>query len=199
MIDILLSKEAFGAAALALTFVAFLPYIRSILKGETRPHVFSWFIWGVGTLIVFIAQFLDGGGYGAWVIGVSGLITCSIAVLAWLKSADTSFVKIDWLFLALAGSALPLWFVTETALSAVIVLTIVDLLGFGPSIRKTYEAPYEENATFFGIGALRNIFVVLALENYSWTTVLFPVAVGVACVLFVLLILFRRHVSQQKA
>ncbi|MEH6758297.1 MAG: hypothetical protein V7676_12435 [Parasphingorhabdus sp.] len=194
MIGTLLSKEAFGAVALILTFAAFYPYIGSILRDETRPHVFSWSIWGIGTVVVFIAQLLDGGGVGAWVIGVSGIITLYVAVLAWIKSRDLSIVRMDWVFLVLAFSALPLWFFTETALSAVIVLTLVDLLGFGPSIRKAYEIPHEENATFFGIGALRNMFVVLALENYSWTTVLFPAAVGIACGLFVLLITIRRRV-----
>lgn len=135
------SKEFFGAIALILTFVAFYPYIRGILRNEIRPHVFSWFIWGAGTVVVFTAQLTDGAGIGAWVIGVSGLITLSVAVLALKKSGDTNIVKMDWVFLILAGSALPLWFITETALSAVIVLTVVDLLGFGPSIRKVYVAP----------------------------------------------------------
>lgn len=198
MFGALLSKEIFGAVALILTFAAFYPYIRSILHHGTRPHVFSWSIWGIGTVTVSIAQLLDGGGVGAWVIGVSGIITLYVAVLAWTKSHDLSIVRMDWLFLALAFSAIPLWFFTETALSAVIVLTLVDLLGFGPSVRKAYEIPHEENASFFGIGALRNMFVVLALENYSWTTVLFPAAVGIACSLFVLLIIIRRTVATVK-
>jgi len=185
-------KEAFGAAALALTFIAFIPYYRTIIKGETRPHIFSWFIWGVGTVIIFVAQLSDGGGIGAWPIGISGLLTLGVALLALRQSADRSITRIDWVFLILAGSALPLWFITSTALTAVIVLTIVDLLGFGPTIRKAYVLPYEENVTFFGMALARNGFVIAALEHYSWTTVLFPAAIGVACALFTLLIIARR-------
>ena len=192
----MISKELLGAIALVLTFVAFYPYIRDILRDKTKPHVFSWGIWGVGTLIVSVAQWLDGGGAGAWVIGASGLITCSVAVLSWVKATDTSIVAMDWVFLILAGSALPLWFLTDSALSAVIILTVVDLLGFGPSVRKAYSLPHEENASFFAIGALRNVFVVLALENYSWTTALFPAAIGIACAIFVALILTRRRVQK---
>jgi hypothetical protein len=33
-----------SAAAMALTFVAFVPYFHSILAGTTRPHVFSWVV-----------------------------------------------------------------------------------------------------------------------------------------------------------
>lgn len=185
----------FGAVALALTFVAFYPYIRGILRGETRPHLFTWFIWGVGTLVVFVAQLVDGGGFGAMVIGVSGAITFCIAILALTRHADRSIVRMDWVFLTLAASALPLWFLTDSALSAVVILTMVDLLGFGPSVRKAIDQPWEENATFFTIGAIRNVFVLLALGNYTWTTMLFPAAVGLACLLFVVVILARRRVK----
>ena len=187
-------KEIFAALALVLTFVAFIPYLRSIWQQKTRPHVFSWLIWAAGTLIVAIAQWTDGAGVGAWPIAVSGLLTFGVVLLALAKAPDMSIVKLDWLFLALALTALPLWFLTSTALSAVIVLTVVDLLGFGPSIRKAYERPGEENITFFAISAVRNGFVIAALENYSWTTVLFPAAVGAACILFVLLIWARRRI-----
>ena len=189
-----LAKELFGLVALVLTFVAFYPYVRSTLKGETKPHVFSWFIWGVGTVVVFFAQLSDDGGYGAWVIGISGLITFSIALVAWAKSGDKTIVPMDWVFFGLAATALPLWFFADSPLAAVAILTVVDLLGFGPSVRKAYSQPHEENAAFFAIGALRNGFVLLALANYSWITMLFPAAIGLACLLFVALIVARRSI-----
>jgi hypothetical protein len=56
----LLYKEILSAIAIVLTFVAFYPYIRSIMRDETKPHVFSWVIWGTTTFVAFLAQ-LDGG------------------------------------------------------------------------------------------------------------------------------------------
>ncbi|MGD1935835.1 MAG: hypothetical protein ACFB0Z_15280 [Candidatus Phaeomarinobacter sp.] len=197
MEDIPTIKTVFSAAALLLTFFLFYIYIRSILRDEVRPHVFSWMIWAAGTVIVFFAQLSDGAGIGAWPIGISGVITFLVAVLALTRSADKSIVLMDWVFLILALSALPLWFATSNPFLAVLVLTIVDLLGFGPSVRKSWVLPYEENAQFFALGAVRNGFVVVALENYSWTTVLFPAAVGLACFLFFAVILIRRQVVPQ--
>lgn len=196
MSDDSLWKEIFGALALLLTFVAFVPYMVSIWRRETRPHVFSWYIWAAGTVVVCIAQLSDGAGIGAWPIGVSGLLTFGVAFLALARSSDRSIIPWDWLFLVLALSALPLWFLTSTALSAVIVLTIVDLLGFGPSVRKAREWPHEENITFFAIAVVRNAFIIAALENYTWTTVLFPAAVGAACILFVGFVMLRRKMLQ---
>jgi len=42
------------------------------------------------------------------------------------------------------------------------------------------------------LGALRNALAISALEHYSLTTVLFPAAVGIACVLFVAMVAYRR-------
>ena len=49
-------KEILSAVAIALTFFAFFPYARSVMKGQINPHVFSWVIWGTTTFVVFLAQ-----------------------------------------------------------------------------------------------------------------------------------------------
>ncbi|MCC5796465.1 MAG: hypothetical protein JJU48_03970 [Methylophaga sp.] len=74
------------------------------------------------------------------------------------------------------------------------MLTFVDLLGFGPTYRKAFHLPYQENIGFFSLFALRNLLVLLALEHYSTTTILFPAATGLACVLLIALIVRLRHV-----
>ena len=186
-------KLLFATVAFILTFVAFYPYYRAIGAQQIRPHVFTWFIWGAGTLIVFFAQLSDGAGLGAWPVGISAFLTAGVAVWALANSADASIVRSDWVFFGLALSALPLWFFTSTALSAVVILTLVDMLGFGPTVRKAYFAPHQESAQFFAISFVRNILIILALENLSWTTALFPAAVGLASGLFLILIMMRRQ------
>ncbi len=185
-------KLFFSGVAIVLTFVAFVPYIRSILAGATKPHVFSWVIWGSTTVIVFFAQLEAKGGTGAWPIGVSGAITTFIAALAFIKRSDISITKTDWLFFLSALASLPFWYFTSDPLWAVVVLTAVDLLGFVPTIRKAYDFPYEENIPFFLLFMARNTFALLALEHYSVTTVLFPLSVSSACLLLVIMVSYRR-------
>lgn len=188
-------KELFSALAILLTFIAFLPYIRSILKGETKPHVFSWVIWGSTTFVVFLAQLADKGGAGAWPIGVSGIITIYVAILAYLKKSDITITVTDWLFFIAAMMSLPFWYFTSDPLWAVVILTTVDVTGFGPTFRKAYRNPFEENPAFYSIFMVRNIIATVALEHYSVTTVLFPAATGAACLLLVLMMLFRRRLA----
>lgn len=143
----LLYKEILSAIAIALTFAAFVPYIRAILDGTTRPHVFVGHL-GLNNLRRFLAQIEGKAGVGAWPIGVSGSITLFIACLAYVRRADITITKSDWLFFISALSSLPLWYVTSDPLWAVVILTIVDVLGFGPTVRKAYSFPHSESLLF---------------------------------------------------
>lgn len=187
-------KELLSAIALAITFIAFYPYIRAILQGSIRPHVFSWIIWGTTTFVVFLAQLEAKAGVGAWPIGISGVITIFIAILAFAKRGDITITKTDWIFFIFAMSSIPLWYFTSDPLWAVIILTSVDALGFGPTIRKVYSQPYSESLIFFTLFASRNLIVIMALENYSVTTVLFPAVIATACIFLITLITYRRHI-----
>ena len=186
-------KEFLSAVAIAITFIAFFPYIRSIMRGQIKPHVFSWVIWGSTTFVVFLAQLEDNAGAGAWPIGVSGIITLFIALLAYIKRSDITITRTDWVFFILAISSLPFWYFTSDPLWAVVTLTTVDVLGFVPTVRKAYLAPYSESLLFFSLFTVRNVIVIIALENYSVTTVLFPAVIAAACLLLMTVIAYRRQ------
>lgn len=187
-------KLLFSGLAIVITFMAFVPYIRSILLGRTKPHLFSWLIWGITTLVVFFAQLDAEGGTGAWPIGVSGVITVYIAFLSYVKRGDITITRLDRLFFSAALLSIPCWYFTSNPMWAVILLTTIDLLGFGPTIRKAYDRPYEESVLFIFLFFLRNTFALLALESYSLTTVLFPLSICIVCLVLTVLITYRRRV-----
>jgi hypothetical protein len=187
-------KYLLSTLAIALTILAFFPYIRSIRQGKTKPHIFSWVIWGCTTLIVCLAQLADKGGAGAWPIGVSGIITLYVAILAYIKKSDNTITKTDWLFFILAMASLPVWYLTAHPLWAVAILTTADVLGFGPTFRKAYIRPFEEQLMFFVIMTIRNLISITALENYSLTTVLFPAVIAGTCLIFIAMVIYRRRI-----
>jgi hypothetical protein len=187
-------KELMSAVAIVLTLIAFFPYIRAIIQGAIKPHVFSWIIWGSTTFVVFLAQLEGKAGVGAWPIGVSGIITIFIALLAYIKRSDITITRTDLLFFVTAMTSLPFWYFTSDPLWAVVILTTVDVLGFGPTVRKAYVFPQTESLLFFAVFSLRNIIVIIALENYSITTVLFPAVIATACIALIAMISYRRRV-----
>ena len=133
---------------------------------------------------------------GAWPIGVSGIITIYVAILAYSKKTDSMITRIDWVFFILAMTSIPLWYFTSDPLLSVVILTIVDLLGFAPTFRKSYVRPFEEHITFFVLMVIRNLIAIMALEHYSLTTVLFPALTAVACLIFIMMVVYRRRADQ---
>lgn len=187
------SHQLLAVIAALLTLAGFIPYIISILNGQTRPHLYSWLIWAIATVVVGAAQWVSGGGAGALVTLFSGAITCFIVLLTWLRY-DASHIKpVDAVFLVIAACALPAWLITDNPLTAVVMLTIVDIAGFGPTFRKSYHAPFGENLTLYYLVCVRNVIAAIALEYYSLTTLLFPLVIALANVVFIGLIHWRRH------
>ncbi len=182
-----------GIAAIVLTLGAYVPYLRAILRAQVKPHFYSWLIWSLTTSIVFLAQLFEGGGTGAWPTGVSALITILVAWLAWWRKSDLSVTRSDRFFLIAALSSLPAWFLTKDPLWSVVILTAVDALGFGPTLRKLWYFPFEESFQFYALFAVRSTLSIIALEMLNATTVLFPAVMVIACILVCVLLWWRRR------
>ena len=185
--------EFVGLAAAVLTVVAYVPYIKAIKGGQVKPHFFSWLIWTLTTAIVFLAQLAADGGAGAWPTAVSAAITVYVAWLALVLRSDFTNTRADWCFLIAALLSLPAWFITADPLWSVIILTLVDALGFGPTLRKAWQKPQEESMQFYLLFAVRSGLSIYALESRTLTTVLFPAAMVVACVLVCGMLWWRRR------
>jgi hypothetical protein len=188
-----LSKDALGIAGIILGIIGFGQYFLSILQNKTKPHVFTWIIWSIAVMSVFFAQFFNGGGIGSWSTGVSGLTMIAISLLCFYKKYKLDIKKVDFVFLFLSVFAIFFWRFTSNALYAVIILTIVDLLGYFPTIRKAFYKPYEENMFPFVFSTLRNISSMLSVDTYSLITILFQVAVSIANIITIIIVLVRRR------
>ena len=186
-------QQAMGLLSVALAIASFIPYISGIRKATVRPHVFSWLIWTLSTAVVFAAQVVADGGAGAWSTGVSGAMTGYVTWLAWTRCRDVDITRSDWFFLWAALASLPLWYLTSDPLWAVVILTTIDVLGFGPTLRKLYHHPYEESVWFYLLFTVRSAISILALESLSLTTLLFPVAIAISCFIVCVLLWWRRH------
>ncbi len=65
----------------------------------------------------------------------------------------------------LSGVAIALTLLTSNPVWAVAVLTVIDVLGFGPTLRKAYACPHSESMAFFALFLVRNLIVILALAH----------------------------------
>jgi hypothetical protein len=185
-------KIALGYLAILIGLTGYSFYIKSIFKGHTKPHSFSWLLWALITGIVFSAQITKGGGAGAWVTGVSSIV-CLFIGCAGLGKNRRPFSKFDWMFLGVALGALGLWYVTKDPTISIVLVATVDSLGYASTLRKGYLHPAEENITSFGLNSLKYIASVAALQSYSLATWLYPAAMIVMNGATAILVAVRRR------
>lgn len=166
-------KLILGVIAAIMSIIGHLPYIISILKGNTKPHLFTWVIWIVMTAIAFAAQIVGGAGPGAWTTGINVVLAVVIAILA-LKHGEKNITHSDWIMFISGVLAIPLWMVTKDPLWSVILVTVIDALAFGPTIRKSWYKPYEELSFMYGFNIFRHFITLTALAQFSFVTALYP-------------------------
>jgi hypothetical protein len=185
-------REIFVSIAIVLTLVSFYPYIRSIQKGETKPHYFSWIIWGLTTTLSSFTQLADSGGVGAYSVFIAGIICFYIAYLAYQQKRDYTIDRGDWITFYVALGSLVVWYITSNPLWTALILTMVDSIGFIPTFKKSYNYPWEEHIGFYLLISVKNLFSIVAMENYTITTTIFLWVINILSVFFIFFLLWRR-------
>lgn len=186
-------KILFAAIAILLTIAGYIPYIQGMMNGSNKPHIFTWVIWVVVSGIAFVAQIHAQGGPGAWVTGFICFMCLMTSLLA-LKQGTKDITRSDAIMFFGALGAIPVWMLTNDPLWSVIIVSIINSMAFYPTVRKSWLRPHEEHITLYALNIPRQALSIAALTQYSMTTVLFPASVIVMCVLFLVTILYRRHV-----
>lgn len=185
-------KDLLGYLTVILGFISYVPYFRNILSGSTKPHAFSWLIWSILESIVFAVQVTEDAGAGAWVTASTALICFSVFVLALYKGSRT-FDRMDWITLSLAFVAMVLWRVTQNPINALLLVIMADLLGYISTFRKAFHAPFEETASTYCIGSIKNAISIFALTSFTLATWLFPIYLTVINATFFIFLLIRRR------
>jgi hypothetical protein len=186
-------KSLISSVAIVLTFVGYAPYFADIFKGKTRPHMFSWLVWGIVTTIIFALQISAGAGLAAYVTLSVALISLSIFFIS-LKNGTRDVSRIDVVFLALALLSIPLWLVVKQPVLSIILLSTIDMLGFLPTVRKSWNDPHSETLSLYVITTVRHGLSILGLVEYNIVTMLFPLTWVFANAGFSVLLVVRRGV-----
>lgn len=189
-----MEKEIFAILSFLLTVYSQGFYIWNVLKGRLKPHGFSWLLWSLLTCIGFAAQWHEEAGPGMISMGMAGL-GCFIIFLLSLKYGEKDIKLSDWAAFGTGLAAIPLWLLTDNPLYSVILITAIDGIGLLPTIRKSWNNPWQESTWSFFTGGLVFLFSVAGLRNYSLVAVLYPVSIVVFNFSFVALLLARRHIS----
>lgn len=204
-------KELMGALAVIIAVIAYGIYAWQSLRGEARPHPLSWLIFGVLTGTGYLIQLDQAAGPGSWVMGVTTIVCLLLCIMSFWKGERT-FPWYEWAFLVAAFIVFLFYLWSRQpapvapgrpdaidgalarhgpAISAVLA-SIVNVLGFGPTLTKAWRRPQSDSVTTFALNSLKFVPSFFAMDVMSVATCTLPAALVIANAAVALVIYLRR-------
>jgi len=186
-------KEILGIITVIMAFVGYAPYLRNTFSGKTKPHIVSWFLWTVVSFLAFGLQWSKGAGAGAYANFAMGFI-CLVLFLASLKRGTKQIKAVDIICLIMAMAAIVLWLVVHQPVWSIILVVVIDIFSFTPTIIKSWNNPWQETLFTWMLSIVRQGLILLSLREINFVTALFPAYCITANTLFCTLLVTRRKV-----
>lgn len=192
-------KTILSVISIILIFLSYSFYIKDILKGKSKPHIFTWGLWSLIIFILFLLQLSAGAGIGSSPTLFVSLICLIIFILSWIKESDKNIKFIDIIFLVITICTIPVWLLTKTPLLSTILLIIVYSFAGAPTIRKSWTDPNSETISLWVINGFRGLISIFALSKYNFVTLAFPSVVFLAAFSLAFLLFYRKNILKSKA
>jgi hypothetical protein len=186
-----------GISSAILNCIGFIPYVRAIRHGKTKPERASWWIWTVLILVALAAQAAAGATWSLFLTG--GLFAGDVVVaLLSLRYGYGRFKPVDAVSLGVAAVGIGLWKLTNNPLAALVVIVGVDFLGNWLTLMKSWRAPYTENVITWVFMSIAAIAGILSVGSLNPTKIIFPAYVVIANCCTAAALIYRRHWRKQR-
>ncbi|MFA6908315.1 MAG: hypothetical protein WC289_00315 [Patescibacteria group bacterium] len=187
-------KLLFAASAGLIALIGgFFPYIRDIYRGKTKPHSYTWLIWTITQATALAGLWRGDGGWAIWTMGLGVSINIIIFLLS-LRYGTRNITAGDSIVLIVALSAIVVWWQLHNPLLALIMVSVIDVIGYVPSFRKTYKEPWSETMLAWAVFTATNVLTIFALNEYNFMTMAYLTSITVANLTLLLICVFRRRV-----
>lgn len=140
-----------------------------------------------------MTQRSNGAGAGGWITGFSAAVA-TIIFLTSIFKGERNITRLDWLCVAGAMVTLSLWYRNNNGLGSVLFAGATFIIGYVPTIRKSYFKPRQETAMTFFLNGIKFLIAIAALKSFSPETVVYPVVVATMNLSFVVMLLGRRGI-----
>ncbi len=158
----------FAIAAGVFSVIAFVPYIRAIIKGQTKPSGASWWTWSLLAGITIASSRSAGAPIQVLILPAWLCFSqLGVAFLS-LRYGDNNWDLLNKLCVGGALFGIVLWFITGQPLIALLLSVIADFFASIPNIRHVWTHPEQEDRLGWTLGWLSGVFEVLAISTWSF-------------------------------
>lgn len=184
-------KLVFSIVASIILVAGYVPYFRDIFLKKTRPHAFTWLVWAITLGTATLAMFYGGGNFAVVSFAIGEVLIVAIFLLS-LKFGTKNITKMDGFALLAALIAILFWWQLKNPVLSVIAVSVIDVLGYIPTLRKSFFDPWSETVSFWAVMIIVDILVILSSSEYNSLTVTYPATLAATNLLLLIECLIRR-------
>lgn len=163
-------KAIFSIVGAFFYIIAYIPYLREMRAGKTKPHTYTWLIWAITTGTAAAGSWYGGGGWSAANQALSFLLTSLFLILS-VRYGTKDITRSDTAILLLALAAIVVWWQLHSPVLAVLMVTAIDGAAYVPTVRKLLKEPQSESLYTWSLFLLYSLFAFLAIGEYNLLTV----------------------------
>lgn len=151
-------------------------YIRSVLKGDTKPNKATWLLWALIPMIAVFAALSDGVTWAVLPVFMSGFIPFLIFLSSFVnKNSYWKLGKLDYVCAFFSVLALVLWYITKNPQIAIAFAILADLFAGIPTIIKSIKHPKTESSAPFITGLVNSGSSFFAIKSWTFSSYGFPI------------------------
>lgn len=133
-----------------------------------------------------------GGWFSAANIGVGAVLAFTTLLLSF-KYGSKNITTFDTVALSAGLIAATVWFFFDHPVIAISIITLIEIIAFLPTYRKTWNEPWSESILAWGLFVLGNLCALYALDEYNILTTLYIVTMTIGSLTLILLSAHRRR------
>ncbi len=183
----MISYSIIGQIAGLLSFSAYVLYIFSTLKKETKPNRATWWVLTLVGVIIATSYYTGGARDTMWV-AVSYVAGPLIIAILSLKYGEGTWERLDKMCLVLAITSALLWYIFSSPLVALLSNIGIDFIGLIPTIKKSWLRPEGEDRVAWSLESSANVLNLFAVKAWTFGIVFYPVYLVVINIIITLLL-----------
>ncbi len=168
------SSAIIGQIAGLLSLISFIPYLLSIIKGDTKPERATFAIWTVVSFILLLSYLASGATDTIWIPLAYTTFQTVVFILSF-KYGMGGLNKLDIACLTGAVIGIILWIITKNPTTTLYISIFLEVLGFIPTFKKSYLYPKTENTLSWSIAAIASTLNLLAVTSFRPEIFLYPI------------------------
>jgi hypothetical protein len=185
-------KALLAIVATILTVIGYIPYFRDIFLRKTQPHIYTWLIWAITQGIAVIGMWYGGGSWGAVALTTTLILVVAVFLLSF-RYGTKNITTLDTILCVSALGAVFVWWKLEQPLLAVIMATAIDMIGYIPTMRKSFVEPRSETVSTWFIFVAANIISISALAEFNALTLTYIVSISIGNLIIAGICILRRR------